>query len=232
MLLLAISNGVGVNVRLVGYGLSISRYQGIFTNGTFALTQAMNLTNFEERCSLGQILLGISEISIMTATDPRSLELVKTKEGLLCKSVEFSMMAALSFEKTCETITGMKRDWRFPALLMPTPAILLPSLGMCFYNEEIDHESQSTMGWSGGGCDFKYYFGIRIIYPMDKIKIWMHFCWGSQLPRHIRNQDSAVIVMDLIFKETQKGKSQGPISGQIGVDLMGIALGFKPLAII
>ncbi len=28
MLLLATSNGVGVNVRLVGYGLSISRYQG------------------------------------------------------------------------------------------------------------------------------------------------------------------------------------------------------------
>jgi hypothetical protein len=30
MLLLATSNGVGVNVRLVGYGLSISRYQGIY----------------------------------------------------------------------------------------------------------------------------------------------------------------------------------------------------------
>jgi hypothetical protein len=31
MLLLATSNGVGVNVRLVGYGLSISIYQGIYT---------------------------------------------------------------------------------------------------------------------------------------------------------------------------------------------------------
>ncbi len=30
MLLLATSNGVGVNVRLVGYGLFVSRYQGIF----------------------------------------------------------------------------------------------------------------------------------------------------------------------------------------------------------
>ena len=30
MLLSATSNGVGVNVRLVGYGLSVSRYQGIF----------------------------------------------------------------------------------------------------------------------------------------------------------------------------------------------------------
>ncbi len=30
MLLLATSSGVGVNVRLVGYGLSISRYQGIY----------------------------------------------------------------------------------------------------------------------------------------------------------------------------------------------------------
>ena len=30
MLLSATSNGVGVNVRLVGYGLSISRYQGIY----------------------------------------------------------------------------------------------------------------------------------------------------------------------------------------------------------
>ena len=30
MLLLATSNGVGVNVRLVGYGLSVSRYQGIY----------------------------------------------------------------------------------------------------------------------------------------------------------------------------------------------------------
>ena len=30
MLLSATSNGVGVNLRLVGYGLSVSRYQGIF----------------------------------------------------------------------------------------------------------------------------------------------------------------------------------------------------------
>ena len=30
MLLSATSNGVGVNVRLVGYGLSISIYQGIY----------------------------------------------------------------------------------------------------------------------------------------------------------------------------------------------------------
>jgi hypothetical protein len=30
MLLSATSNGVGVNVRLVGYGLSVSRYQGIY----------------------------------------------------------------------------------------------------------------------------------------------------------------------------------------------------------
>ena len=33
MLLLATSNDVGVNVRLVGYGLSVSRYQGIYRNG-------------------------------------------------------------------------------------------------------------------------------------------------------------------------------------------------------
>jgi hypothetical protein len=31
MLLLATSSGVGVNVRLVGYGLSVSRYQGIYS---------------------------------------------------------------------------------------------------------------------------------------------------------------------------------------------------------
>jgi hypothetical protein len=31
MLLLATSNGVGVNVRLVGYGLSMSGYQRIYT---------------------------------------------------------------------------------------------------------------------------------------------------------------------------------------------------------
>jgi hypothetical protein len=30
MLLLATSNDGGVNVRLVGYGLSVSRYQGIY----------------------------------------------------------------------------------------------------------------------------------------------------------------------------------------------------------
>ncbi len=30
VLLLATSNGVGMNVRLVGYGLSVSRYQGIY----------------------------------------------------------------------------------------------------------------------------------------------------------------------------------------------------------
>ncbi len=30
MLLLATSSDVGVNVRLVGYGLSVSRYQGIY----------------------------------------------------------------------------------------------------------------------------------------------------------------------------------------------------------
>jgi hypothetical protein len=33
MLLSATSNGVGVNVRLVGYGLSVSRYQGIYRHG-------------------------------------------------------------------------------------------------------------------------------------------------------------------------------------------------------
>jgi len=32
MLLSATSNGVGMNVRLVGYGLSVSRYQGIYKN--------------------------------------------------------------------------------------------------------------------------------------------------------------------------------------------------------
>ena len=32
MLLSATSNGVGVNVRLVGYGLSVSRYQGIYNS--------------------------------------------------------------------------------------------------------------------------------------------------------------------------------------------------------
>ncbi len=32
MLLSATSNGVGVNVRLEGYGLSVSRYQGIYKN--------------------------------------------------------------------------------------------------------------------------------------------------------------------------------------------------------
>ncbi len=32
MLLSATSNDVGVNVRLVGYGLSISRYQGIYSD--------------------------------------------------------------------------------------------------------------------------------------------------------------------------------------------------------
>ncbi len=30
MLLSATSNGVGVNVRLVGYSMSVSRYQGIY----------------------------------------------------------------------------------------------------------------------------------------------------------------------------------------------------------
>jgi hypothetical protein len=35
MLLSATSNGVGVNVRLVGYGLSVSRYQGIYTRTLF-----------------------------------------------------------------------------------------------------------------------------------------------------------------------------------------------------
>ena len=33
MLLSATSNDVGVNVRLVGYGLSVSRYQGIYSHG-------------------------------------------------------------------------------------------------------------------------------------------------------------------------------------------------------
>ena len=33
MLLLATSNGVGVNVRLVGYSLSVSRYQGFYRQG-------------------------------------------------------------------------------------------------------------------------------------------------------------------------------------------------------
>jgi hypothetical protein len=37
MLLSATSNGVGMNVRLVGYGLSVSRYQGIFKGAPIGL---------------------------------------------------------------------------------------------------------------------------------------------------------------------------------------------------
>ncbi len=33
MLLVTTSNGVGVNVRMVGYGLSKSGYQGIYSTG-------------------------------------------------------------------------------------------------------------------------------------------------------------------------------------------------------
>jgi hypothetical protein len=75
-------------------------------------------------------------------------------------------------------------------------------------------------------------FRVRIIYPMNKIKIWMHFHWGSQPPRHIGSQVLAVIAMDLIFNKTQKGKSQEPISAHIAVEFTAIVLGFKPLAII
>ncbi len=66
------------------------------------------------------------------------------------------MMAALLSKKAHGTIIGMERDWRSPALLMPIPPeIFLPSSAMCFLNEEIEHKSQSTIGWLGGSCDFK-----------------------------------------------------------------------------
>jgi len=41
MLLSATSNGVGVNMRLVGYGLSISRYQGIYREGYQPITETV-----------------------------------------------------------------------------------------------------------------------------------------------------------------------------------------------
>jgi hypothetical protein len=41
MLLSATSNGVGVNVRLVGYGLSVSRYQGIYNQTGIDLAKEM-----------------------------------------------------------------------------------------------------------------------------------------------------------------------------------------------
>ena len=54
MLLSATSNGVGVNVRLVGYGLSVSRYQGIYT-GHRAFGTTVGHTNSNCR-SLGIVV--------------------------------------------------------------------------------------------------------------------------------------------------------------------------------
>ena len=48
MLLPATSNGVGVNVRLVGYGLSVSRYQGIYNNPVI-FTTASHAKNWKSK---------------------------------------------------------------------------------------------------------------------------------------------------------------------------------------
>jgi hypothetical protein len=97
----------------------------------------------------------------MTATNPRSLVLVKMKHGLLCKSVELPIMAAPSSEKAHCTILGMKRDCRSPALLIPIiPAILLPSLAIFALNLDMGHASQPTGGCLGGVFSFRYDFGM------------------------------------------------------------------------
>jgi hypothetical protein len=46
MLLSATSSGVGVNVRLVGYGLSISRYQGIYNPSGGQVVKAFTAEDF------------------------------------------------------------------------------------------------------------------------------------------------------------------------------------------
>ncbi len=87
-------------------------------------------------------MLGTLEKISITTTEPRSLVSVKTKKGLLCRSVELLMMAAPLSEKACGTIFGIKRDCRSPALLMPImPTILVPSLAMFASRVDVDHES-------------------------------------------------------------------------------------------
>jgi hypothetical protein len=103
----------------------------------------------------------MSERFSMTATNPRSLVLVKMKHGLLCKSVELPIMAAPSSEKARGTILGMKRDYRSPALLIPIiPATLLPSLAMFASNSGMGHTSQPAGGCLGGVFSFRYDFGM------------------------------------------------------------------------
>jgi hypothetical protein len=129
------------------------------------------------------------------------------------------MMAALLLEKTHGMMTGMKRDWRSPALLMPiTPAILLPSLTMYFSSEETTKANPQWAGWAevvtsnkilAWKHHKKFQFRVRFINPMNKIKIQTHFHLGSQLLRHIGSQVLAIIGIDLIFNKTQKGAVAG-----------------------
>ena len=53
MLLSATSNGVGVNVRLGGYGLSVFKFQGIYTSGFKSSRLADPLTLVSLSKSLG-----------------------------------------------------------------------------------------------------------------------------------------------------------------------------------
>ncbi len=73
-------------------------------NGTLALSQDVLFRNLEERCSWRRTLLGMLEKFSITTTEPRSLVSVKTKEGLLCRSVELPMMATPLSEKASGTI--------------------------------------------------------------------------------------------------------------------------------
>ena len=63
MLLLATSNDVGVNVRLVGYGLSVSRHQGIYRHDRVRGGSAAGLTNViwtklhDQRCKEANLAL-------------------------------------------------------------------------------------------------------------------------------------------------------------------------------
>ncbi len=84
MLLLANSNGVGVNVRLVGYSLSVSRYQGIFrqTRSSAAIAP-VNASNCYDRIAHAMASLIFQSFGVKATTVAAMLETIQEMKFFL-----------------------------------------------------------------------------------------------------------------------------------------------------
>jgi hypothetical protein len=113
MLLSATSNGVGVNVRLVGYGLSVSRYQGIYTY-TFYTDSVLNVYSTLTCCLAVVFGGGFGSETRSRPFGPRSVlamfAIVRLSWLLVVSSSSTLALLGFSFSTLLSSASGLRFD--------------------------------------------------------------------------------------------------------------------------